>query len=321
MKRRDKQCSGMGRMALRSHEELSEFSDEQNDVEGKLDNNLSLPVGVGRQGEGGVRLNDQLKYGSSGKPLITVITIVFNGVDILEDTILSIVNQSYGNIEFIVIDGKSQDGTLDIIRKYENAIDYWVSEKDLGIYNAMNKGIVLSRGQWMIFMNAGDQFYDANVLQNVSGILDEEHVDIVFGKSISHFQELSVLRYENFSSDQKDFYKKKLPNHQAVFLSRKKYSDLRYDESYRYCADSDYLFKAFSDGVSREYHGIVSLFELGGASNYYPTFKAFRTIAIESMRLRGGLRPLFVHTAKYLLQRIMGKDRYLRFYVKKGVKR
>jgi glycosyltransferase involved in cell wall biosynthesis len=252
---------------------------------------------------------------------VSIVTVVYNDPEGLETTIKSVSSQSFRDIEYIVIDGGSSGKTQSVLARYSDCISKLVSEPDNGIYNAMNKGIDLCTGDWVIFMNAGDQFYDEEVLQNVSAILNEECVDIVFGKSISHYQDLSVLRYEDFSSDQKEFYKRKLPNHQAVFLSRKKYSDLRYDESYRYCADSDYLFKAFSDGVSREYHGIVSLFELGGASNYYPTFKAFRTIAIESMRLRGGLKPMLVHTAKYLLQRIMGKDRYLRFYVKKGVKR
>jgi glycosyltransferase involved in cell wall biosynthesis len=252
---------------------------------------------------------------------ISVITVVYNDPEGLETTIKSVSSQSFKDIDYVVIDGGSGSETQCVLARYSDCISKLVSEPDNGIYNAMNKGIDICTGEWMIFMNAGDQFYDEKVLQNITPLLDDRQVDIVFGKSISHYKDLSVMRYENFSSDQPDFYKSRLPNHQAVFLSKNKYSDFRYDESYRYCADSDYLFKAFGKGVSREYHGVVSLFELGGASNYYPDFNAFRIIAIESMRLRGGVKSVLAHTVKYLLQRIMGKERYLKFYIKKGVSR
>ena len=306
---------------INSREKLSEYASDQGGDEKPLGYCHFLPIGEDRQGEGGLRMNGDVKSEDIEKPLITVITIVFNGEEILESTICSIINQSYPNVEFIVVDGGSEDGTLDIIRNHEHAIDYWVSEKDRGIYNAMNKGIELASGQWMIFMNAGDSFYDCEVLESVSCLLDDTDCDIVYGKSLSYYHGYSVVRYEDFSSEDPDFYRKKLPNHQAVFLSRNKFPDLRYDESYQFCADSDYLFKAFGNGKSREYGGFVSLFELGGASNFYPTFKAFITIAFESRRLRGGVKPLLAHTVKYFLQRVMGKEAYMKFYVKSGVKR
>ncbi|MCI5136399.1 MAG: glycosyltransferase [Candidatus Electrothrix sp. AW2] len=126
---------------------------------------LFLPVGEGRQGEGGLRTQGYFKRSlpDKDKPLITVITVVFNGVQRLEETILSVIGQTYDNVEYIIIDGGSTDGTLDIIRKYEHAIDYWVSEKDRGIYDAMNKGIDLTTGEWMNFMNAGDSFFSKNI--------------------------------------------------------------------------------------------------------------------------------------------------------------
>ena len=95
---------------------------------------LFLPEGEGRQNEGGLRTQGYFKHSLPDKPLITVITVVFNGEKYLEETILSVINQTYDNVEYIIIDGGSTDGTLDIISKYEYAIDYWVSEKDNGIY-------------------------------------------------------------------------------------------------------------------------------------------------------------------------------------------
>lgn len=104
---------------------------------------------------------------SLAKPLITVVTVVFNGEEFLEETILSVINQTYDNVEYIIIDGGSTDGTLDIIKKYEHAIDYWVSEKDRGIYDAMNKGVELATGEWINFMNADDFFASKYIIQKV----------------------------------------------------------------------------------------------------------------------------------------------------------
>lgn len=89
-------------------------------------------------------------------PLITIITATYNVQDVLEKCILSVVNQKYENIEYIIIDGGSTDGTIDIIRKYEKDISYWVSEKDSGIYDAWNKGLIKATGDWIAFLGADD---------------------------------------------------------------------------------------------------------------------------------------------------------------------
>jgi hypothetical protein len=160
----------------------------------QFETQVSLPVGENRQGEGGLRtkgyykvgglipdvsvnasrevvskkkLNHEIvsgvpstlqtEYCSQQKPLITIVTVVFNGEIFLEDTILSVINQNYDNVEYIIIDGGSTDGTLDIIKKYENTIDYWVSESDQGIYHAMNKSLILSLGEFVFHLNAGDR--------------------------------------------------------------------------------------------------------------------------------------------------------------------
>ena len=95
---------------------------------------------------------------------ISIVTVVFNGEAFLEKSIQSVINQTYKNIEYIVIDGGSTDGTIDIIKKYQDKIAVWISEKDDGIYEAMNKGIALAHGKWINFMNAGDVLFNDNVL-------------------------------------------------------------------------------------------------------------------------------------------------------------
>ena len=90
------------------------------------------------------------------RPTISIITVSYNSKNVIEETILSVINQTYEKIEYIIIDGGSTDGTIDIIKKYENQITHWISEPDFGIYDAMNKGIGLANGNWVNFMNCGD---------------------------------------------------------------------------------------------------------------------------------------------------------------------
>lgn len=99
--------------------------------------------------------------------IISIITINYNNKVGLKKTIESVIQQDFNSFEFIVIDGGSTDGSYDVIQEYRNYIDYWVSEPDKGIYNAMNKGITIARGEYCNFMNSGDFFYDKNVLSSI----------------------------------------------------------------------------------------------------------------------------------------------------------
>ncbi len=118
---------------------------------------------------------------SAKLPIISVITVVYNGADVLEKTIQSVVNQTYTNIEYLVIDGKSKDKTVTIIQQYETKISKWISEKDKGLYDAMNKGLQLATGEFVLFMNAGDTFTDETILTKVFDQY-EDSVDVLYGE-------------------------------------------------------------------------------------------------------------------------------------------
>lgn len=112
---------------------------------------------------------------------ITVITVSFNAVSDIERTILSVINQSYFDIEYLVIDGGSTDGTVNIIEKYNDRITAWLSESDKGVYDAMNKGIRMATGRWILFMNSGDTFHDNKVVEDIFKETYPDHVGVIWG--------------------------------------------------------------------------------------------------------------------------------------------
>ena len=122
---------------------------------------------------------------SYSSPLVSIITVVFNGERFIEKTINSVISQTYKNIEYIIIDGGSTDKTLDIIRQYEDRIDYWISEPDNGIYNAMNKGIKLSRGKLIGLINS-DDWYMENAVETVVAryLANSDRANIIISGSI-----------------------------------------------------------------------------------------------------------------------------------------
>ncbi len=144
------------------------------------------------------------------KPLVSIITVVYNAEEYLEETIQSVIGQTFKNIEYIIIDGGSTDGTFDIIKKYEHAIDYYISEKDEGIYDAMNKGIEAANGEWINFMNGGDTFHNSNVLQSLS-FPNKPDCDLLSGKVALYYKKSFLFLYGN----------EEIRPHQALFFKSK----------------------------------------------------------------------------------------------------
>jgi len=153
--------------------------------------------------------------------LVTVITVVFQGAAALEHTIKSVVSQTYSNIEYIVIDGGSTDGTVEIIQQYEKHIKWWTSERDNGIYDAMNKGARAAKGSWILFLNAGDTFFDHAVLENFNDFvtrMDGPAPDLIFGDVMMVYpgmgEEKRILKNTLF------FLIRNMICHQCIFYSK-----------------------------------------------------------------------------------------------------
>lgn len=119
--------------------------------------------------------------------MITVITICYNSIGFIERTIKSVLSQDYKDLEYIIIDGGSTDGTKDIINKYSDKISYWCSEPDRGIYDAMNKGIKYAKGEWINFMNSGDVFYSNTILSEIKLEEYQENIKVVYGDVIMEY--------------------------------------------------------------------------------------------------------------------------------------
>lgn len=228
--------------------------------------NESLPVHTERIGEGGLRTKGVYKSSTPEKPLVSIITVVFNGEKYLEETIQSVIKQTYDNIEYIVIDGGSTDRTIDIINKYDDRIDYWVSEPDRGIYDAMNKGITLVSGEWINFMNSGDQFYQEDTLINVFGQRSIEN-------GICFLTGRCRYKLDNFSYDDRygnihELWKGMIFRHQSLFAPVSYHKAHPFDLSYKYAADFNFIYNAvYRDGVQIQFlEEIVSQAQIEGTT-------------------------------------------------------
>ena len=181
-------------------------------------------------------------------PTISVITVVYNAVTTIKRTIQSVLSQSYKNIEYIIIDGGSTDGTLDIIDKYRDKLSYFVSEPDNGIYDAMNKGIKKATGDIIGLLNA-DDWYEPGALSNVASEYERTGALIIAGGTlyIDQHGNKSLRRQNSFS----DLWKALPSNHQATFISKVAYDTFGlYDTQYKIAADHELLLRMYHEGAS-----------------------------------------------------------------------
>ena len=230
---------------------------------------------------GGLRTKNISKQSKENIPLITIVTVVYNGEKTLEGTILSVINQTYTNVEYIIVDGASTDGTLDIIRKYDDRIDCWISEPDKGIYDAMNKGIDLATGEWINFMNAGDSFHSQTVLQDIFKADFDKSVGVLYGNTYKIYPEFSKIE----TPPKINHMKKSLPFcHQSSFVKREQ-AMRKFDLRYKYASDNAFFYSLYMDNINFTYiNQIISNYEA-----YYGFSHAnLKQMLYENYLIRGG---------------------------------
>jgi len=222
-------------------------------------------VGENKKSEDSLRTKGNFQKSSGDKPLISIITVVFNGEKYLEETIQSVINQTYDNVEYIIIDGGSTDGTLDIIKKYEGKIDYWVSERDSGIYDAMNKGIDVARGAWINFMNAGDTFYDFFLLESIFKNSDFKAIDVIYGDhNVIYPHKTKIV----MAGSVEKIWKGSQFCHQSAFISSLFHKKNKYNLYNKIGADFEFFYRAYQNKAVFQYIGVVvANYAAGGISD------------------------------------------------------
>lgn len=204
---------------------------------------------------------------------LSIITVCFNEAARIALTCESVVNQTFQDFEWIVIDGGSTDGTLDILKKYERRMNYFVSEPDRGIYHAMNKGIAQAHGKYLLFLNGGDYLYETETLANIfsgNSILDH---DIYYGDLVLEREQNLKYYTIDFTNVYATFARRTLP-HQATFIKRTLFQTYgMYDESFTIAADLEFFLRVFVSNPYRKQHTIehlpfiISVFEKDGISS------------------------------------------------------
>lgn len=216
---------------------------------------------------------------------ISVITVCKNEVKTIESTILSVINQTYKDIEYIVVDGNSTDGTKTILNKYRKKIKVLISGKDHGIYDAMNKGISKSSGDWVYFLNAGDTFYNKNILKRVTYEFNKlTNEDIFYGNIIA--VKNGIKRKDVFDKVNRRYLIKNTICHQAMFTKRDLYKKYGlFSNKYLISADYEWLIRMlFINNVKKRYANItISVHSLDGVSN---EIKSRRRVLAEYSEIR-----------------------------------
>lgn len=252
------------------------------------------------------------------RPLITIITVCYNAVSTIEKTILSVINQTYTNIEYIIVDGNSNDGTINTIKKYENKISHWISEPDKGIYDAMNKGIKLATGEWINFMNSGDTFYNDYTIEdlftktnNKSDIIyGDTNLILKIGNYIKKGERINSHNYMPFL-------------HQSAFARTSLLQKNGFDIKYKICADRNFFYQMYQNKRIFEYINItISNYEAEegvSATNFIKLHSEIASIEGINNTLKWKIKFFYLKTTykiKQLLKRILPEKLIKR--IKKG---
>jgi glycosyltransferase involved in cell wall biosynthesis len=237
------------------------------------------------------------------KPKITVVTVTYNAEKYLEETIKSVIEQDYPNIEYIIIDGASTDDTIDIIKQYEEHIDYWISEPDRGIYDAMNKAIDLATGEWINFMNAGDSFCEKETLSKVFNLNMFEYDlicgDIYYGEKKLH-QIAKGLKFR---------FKGMFCFHQATFARTDIMKKYKFSTIFDIAADYDFLLKCSVKNYKFKFINVVIANYIGNGISQVQAVKArIEDLFIQSRYLKDLEKIFDSNSLNYLFEKRKKKN-------------
>lgn len=211
------------------------------------------------------------------RPLISLITVVYNGETLIADTLRSAINQTYKEIELVIVDGGSKDNTVAVARQFFDYIGTLISEKDNGIYDAMNKGIKAAKGEWVYFLNAGDSFYDANVLMDIFS-KDLSAFDLIYGKvqTVNEPTGIDYITGEPVSFS--DFFNRYPICHQATFTRKSCFETIGYyHPEYKLAADTEWFARFFKAQPDRALFSdrIIAFYDIQGAT-YHKRMQGYR---------------------------------------------
>lgn len=215
-------------------------------------------------------------------PKISIVTVCYNAGNKIEETILSVIDQTYNNLEYIIIDGASTDDSIEIIKKYAKGgsefgkhkycISNWISESDKGIYDAMNKGANLSNGEYIIYMNAGDTFVSLNILNDLSEMISNNS-DVIYGDNLMVYNNAIIYHKAHFFSK----YDINLPfNHQSALTKTNLLKLIPFDLNYKIAGDYNFFYKLYILGKRFQYIPMpIAYYSMDGISqqNIINTFR------------------------------------------------
>mgnify|MGYP000032375656 CR=1 FL=1 len=211
-------------------------------------------------------------------PIVSVITVAYNAAEFIERTIQSVIAQTYDSIEYVIIDGKSKDGTLDIVKKYESQIDILVSEKDKSLYDAMNKGIRHATGDYIVFMNAGDCFAAADTLEQA--MKGSNQADLVYGLALRIDEDGNERAWHKKTPipaklSHKNFINGMIICHQCFVVKRSCAEE--YDLSvWKIANDIDWCIRTMKNVKTKHFYDEVFCHFLEGGVSDERRWKAFR---------------------------------------------
>lgn len=234
-------------------------------------------------------------------PKISIITAVYNGSRYLEECIQSICSQTYTNVEHIVIDGGSTDGTQDILRRYEDRLHFWISEKDKGIYDAWNKGLAHANGDWIAFVGSDDVLWNDQVLENSIEYLHmalNKDIHFVYGKVnlVSNASRIISVWGESWETAKADFLQHMTVTHCCAFHHRSLFEEHgNFNDRFKITGDYEFLLREFVKGRDALFTGqVLAAMHAGGISS---NLRSRLVLARENILARqlNGLQPTFRH--------------------------